>query len=186
MHDGVAVIALEKLIDLALGELASDEAERLEPHLLGCSACAERLERLILFGDGIRDLVRGGKVRFPASTPLYEALARAGLVTRVYQLAPGETVACAVDAGDLYTALRLRVDLAGVERVDFVRELDGVRARIEDLPMDRERGLVTIVERADLLRTQPGGPRRLKLLAVAADGDRELASYTLDHTAFVT
>ncbi len=101
-------------------------------------------------------------------------------------LAPKETVACSVGATDVYTAVHLLgVELAGVTRVDGVFSLAEGELRYEDLPFDAEKRRVVFVQRADWIRTMPGGIRDIKLVSVEPSGDRELARYRLNHTAYV-
>ncbi|HEY8078524.1 MAG TPA: hypothetical protein VIF62_30550, partial [Labilithrix sp.] len=111
---------------------------------------------------------------------------REGLVTRTYRLNPNETVSCSVGATDVYTAVHLLgAPLEGVTRVDLVFALDAGEFRYEDMPFDAANRRVIIAQRADFIRRMPGGVRLIRLLSVEAGGDRELARYHLDHTAYV-
>ena len=178
------MMAPEKLLALALDELDAAEADEVERHVLVCGACAARLERWLSLGDGVRQLVRAGRVRFSLSREMAEQLEQSGLITRVYRVSPGGSVSCTVDANDIYVAAYLSADLAGVTRVDLIKDSAGRSVRTEDLPFDVERGHVTWVVRGDYLRTMPTGPETFRLVAVDANGEREIARYVFNHTAF--
>jgi hypothetical protein len=177
------VIALERLAMLALGDLPDHEAAEVEEHVLGCGECAARLERLADLGDAVRELVHAGRVLLPATAKLVSHLAREGLVTRTYRVAPGGAVACTVAAEDVYVALYLSVDTTDVDRIDFVYESPIARFRMDDVPFDREGGMVTVAQTAEYLRTLPTGSGTVRLVAVDSRGERALGEYVLNHTA---
>ncbi len=178
------MIELELLESHALGELSDEEAARVDEHVLSCGACAATLERLLLIGDAVAALVRGGELTFPVTRELAGALSRAGLVSRSYRVAPSRSVACSVAAEDVYALTTLEADLGAVERVDLVRDLPTGRSRLEDVPFDAAAGLVQFAVRSDHLRTFPSTRIRLELLAVAPSGERTLGEYFLDHTGY--
>jgi hypothetical protein len=131
----------------------------------------------------VRDLVRAGRVLLPATAELVAHLRREGLVTRTYRIAPGGAVACTVAAEDVYVALELSVDTADVDRIDFVYESPIARFRMEDVPFDREGGVVTVAQTAEYLRTLASGSGTVRLVAVDSRGERALGEYVLNHTA---
>jgi hypothetical protein len=176
------VIELERLVKLALDELGETEAADVEEHVLACGSCAATLERLLRLGDAVREVVRAGKLAFPATGGLVTELERAGLVSRSYLLAPDRIVPCAVSAEDIYAVTTFEADLRGVERVDIVRTVLGRSIRMNDVPFDAESGLVRIVSRSDVLRTLPTTRIKLELFAVEGSGERRLSEYFLDHT----
>lgn len=181
------MIDADRLIQLALGELDEIEAARVDEHVLACGPCAAVLERLLGIGDGVRKLIRDGRVAFPASAALVDALAAAGLISRRYRLGPNQIVPCTVGATDIFTVTTLEApsEVRGAQQIDIVRTTPAGSLRMRDVPFDRERGLVTYLSRCDLLRPLPSVRIQLELLAVDASGDRKLADYFLDHTAFV-
>ena len=174
------MIPHDTLVALALGELPGPDADAADEHVLACGECAAKLERLVAVGVGARELVREGKTRLATTRRFIEELNREGLVSRTYRLRPGEIVPCAVGASDVYALLRLQAHLRGVRRVDMLRG----GQRIEDLPMDRERGEVAFAQRSDFIRALPSQDIPLKLVAVDDAGDRTLGEYTLRHSAF--
>ncbi len=177
------MIALERLASLALGEIADEEAADVEDHVLGCDACAARLELLVDLGQATRDLVARGAVPLPATTELLARLEQEGLVTRMYRIAPGGTAQCTVAADDVYVALQLSIPADPAARIDFVYDAEGMHFRFDDIPFDRDRGTLTLAQAAGFLRTLPTGRGTVRLIAVDGDGERPLAEYTLDHTA---
>ncbi len=177
------MIALERLASLALGELAEAEAAVVEEHVLDCDACAARLELLVDLGQAVKDVVTAGGVLLPAPPSLLARLEEQGLVTRTYRVAPGEAVECTVAADDLYVALHLSIPADPAVRLDFVYEAEGMRFRIDDVPFDRARGVVTVAQTARFLKTLPTGSGTVRLVAVDGDGERTVSAYVLNHTA---
>ncbi len=174
------MIPLERLAAHALEELDERESAEVDEHVLGCSECAEKLERLLSMGDAVRELVTGGRVRVAVTPAMLEHLRREGLVSRTYRVARDASVACSVAKEDVYTLIELEADLAGVARVD-VTKTRGVGFR--DVPKDRARGVVAFVEPCEQIRKLPSGQNTLVVLAVDGDGERPLGTYVLDHTA---
>ena len=170
------MIALERLIALAAG----DDDEEADAHVLSCSACAATLERLLSIGDGVRELVGRGAVRFSASKELADELESAGLLKRIYRFQPGDIVACTAVAEDVFVAAFLHAELANVTRVDVVFDVPGMMTlRADDVPFDRERGLVIMLERGDFLRTLPTHVMKCEMMG---DGN-VIATYTFNHHA---
>lgn len=178
------MIALESLLALALDELEGDELDRVELHVLSCSACALTLERLLRLGPAVHELVAAGQVHTFVSAPLLARLDELGLISRRYRLAPDQVVACSVGAGDVYSLTELEADLAGVERVDLIvsSEVTGER-RDRDVPFHPASGVVSILDRSDVLRELPSTRIVLKLVAVDRDAERRLGEYVLAHEA---
>lgn len=180
------MIALERLLQLAVGELSPGDAAEVEQHVLECTACAASLERLLALRDEVPALVRAGGVRLAGISPaMLERMERAGLITRTYRLDAGGAVACSVARDDLYTAVHLnRVPLDGVSRLDLVVEVPDRSKRLNDVAFDAPNARVLIAMHASYIRTLPGGLHVLRLVAVDANGDRELAHFNLNHTAY--
>ena len=177
------MIELEVLAALALGELDDAKTAEVEEHVLACGACATTLERLLVLGGLVRELVGAGKVRFVASPGLLERLERAGLVARTYRVAPGGAVACSAGPADVYHATHLSADLTGVRRVDVIKTFPRGVVRVVDVPFDAEQGVVRMVERGDFLRTLPTAKIVIELVSVGDDGERALGRYVFEHTA---
>jgi len=175
------VIAVDRLIACALGELASEAADEVEEHVLSCSACAAMYASFVRLGPAIRALVHDGGAMLPATRALVEAADAAGLVTRRYVLTPGSVVPCTVNATDIYSLTTYEgLDLEGVLRLDFIR----AGTRIADVPFDAQAGRLYMLTRAETLRTLPTVKLPIQLVAVEGSNERTIAEVTLDHTAF--
>ncbi len=179
------MIALARLIAFALDELDEADAATLDEHILACTTCATTLTRLISLGPAVHALIATGQVPFAAPTSLVQHLDRAGLVSRTYRLRPGESLPCAVGVTDIYAATHLEADLSQVDRVDLVRVTPVGDVRLEDVPFDRDRGVVSLINPSAVIRTYPTMQIRMRLVAVDGGADRVLGEYTLEHRASV-
>jgi hypothetical protein len=175
---------LAVLIDYWLGDLAPDEEERGEEHLLGCASCSDRLRDLVALTGGVRSLTNFGVVRAVVTSAFLDRLIGDGLRVREYRLAPGGSVQCTVTPSDDLVAARLAADLRGVERIDLVRcDAEGREEnRLKDIPVSASAQEVVLLERIDRIRALPACVQRVKLVASDADGERLLAEYTFIHT----
>jgi anti-sigma factor RsiW len=137
------MIALDRLIAYAAGDLSGDDELTVEEHVLSCGACAAVVERLVRLGSAIRELVRAGALdgRLIGTPALVAKLDAEGLIHRRYHAAPGQSVACSVGADDVFAVLTLEVPLAGVSRVDFVHNNN----RFADVPFDAANGRLYII-----------------------------------------
>lgn len=175
------MIAFELLLGSALGELDDADEARVEEHVVSCDACAARFASLVRLGPAIGLLMRSGRAVMVATRSLVEQLEREHLITRRYELSPGQIVPCTVSAADIYSLSTFHADLTGVTRVDLV----GWRGRFEDVPFDRERGCLYALTSSAALRPLPSVKIPFRTIAVAPDGgEHTLGDYTLDHTAF--
>ncbi len=97
-------------------------------------------------GAGIRSAFRSGAVRAVIPHALREAMRQGGLRLREYQLAPGASINCTINAEDDFVVATLQAPLAGVRRVDLVSDDEpGVPlARLEDIPFDAATGEVLL------------------------------------------
>lgn len=174
------MIAVERLLMLALDELDDAEATEVEAHVLACGACAARFERLLRLGALLGEIVRAGAMSFAVTPSLTAELEAAGLVSRAYRLAPEEIVPCSVGADDIYALTTLEAKLDDVARLDLTVTLPAATMRMTDVPFARERGLVAYVTPSRHLRQLPSTRVTIELL----DGDRRIGRYFLDHSAF--
>lgn len=178
------MIDLDRLVSLAAGDLSDAEAELVDEHVLACGQCAATLESLLRIGGALRDVVRAGRTDVVATSAFVARLDAEGLVTRRYRLAAGETVACTVGSTDVFSVTQLEAGLEHVRRLALVRTSHAGSERTDDIPFDPRAGVVTIVSRADWIRTLPTAKLTVQLVAVDDAEDRVLGSYVLDHTAF--
>jgi anti-sigma factor RsiW len=173
------MIATDRLVALALGELSGDAELEVETHVLSCGSCARRYASLLRMGPAIAELVRDGSAMMPVTCALAERLDAEGLISRRYELEPGKPVPCTVGPDDVYSLTTYHVDLAGVSRVDLIR----FGQRLSDIPFDAGAGRVYVLTAASVLRKLPTQRVPLQLVAVEAGGERVLGDYVLDHTA---
>ncbi len=170
--------------DWWLGDLAGDEATRVEEHLLGCDDCGARLAEIIDLGASIRAVARRGRVRVVGSEAFLARLAEDGLRLRQYRVGPGGSVACTVAPTDDLVVARFTAPLGGVARVDLsVCDAEGrERHRLVDIPVSAAASEVIVLPPIDAIRALPATVERFRLLAVEAAGERLLAEYTFVHT----
>jgi hypothetical protein len=90
---------------------------RVEAHLFACGDCSARLNQIAALGAGLTALVRQGRVSGIVSRAILNRLQRDGAHVRMFWLAPGETVPCAVFPGDDVIVTALRADFSGVDSV---------------------------------------------------------------------
>ena len=179
-------IALENLVAYWLGELAAAAEEEVEAHFLGCAHCAGRLEWLAALSEGVRGVVRTGRLGMVVSLPFIEALKAAGFRLREYPVEPGGKVNCTMTAADDAVVSRLRAPLGGVTRVDVVQRVraggeDWPEIRLEDVPFDPASGEVLVVQ-PGALRTMPAHTAVMRLVAVGDAGETPIGEYTFSHT----
>jgi hypothetical protein len=173
------MIDIDRLISLALDELPATDVPEVEEHLLACGRCARVLEQLVQLGSGVRELVGAGKVRFAVGADMLQRLVDSGLVAKVYRVPAGGSVNCSVGTKDVYISAELSADLRGVQRVDVIKHVLGHSVRVDDVPFDREHGIVRTVELAEFLRMLPTTQVVIELV----DGDRSIAKYHFNHSA---
>ena len=174
---------LATLLDHWLWDPSQPPRPDVEEHLLGCDTCSSELARLVVLGEGIRDVVRHGGVRAIVSPAFLDRVAAEGLRLREYRLAPGGSVECSVAPEDDVMVARLTVDASDAAQVDLVWiDADGVeQERLSDIPVHGMREIVWVQDIEDI-RALPKTTVRARLLAVDAGGDRVLAEYTFNHT----
>lgn len=179
-------IDLQELTAYWLGELQAAAEEKVEAHFLGCASCAGRLEWLAALSEGVRAVVRTGRLGMVVSLPFIQALKAAGFRLREYSVAPGGRVSCTITAADHAVVSRLRAPLGGVTRVDVVQRVraggeDWPEIRLEDVPFDPASGEVLVVH-PGVLRTMPAHTAVTRLVAVGDAGETPIGEYTFAHT----
>ena len=173
------------LLDYWAGDLPDgDEMNALEEHLFACGECLARLQDVAALGAGLATLARQGRVSGIVSRSLLNRLQRDGAHVRMYWLAPGETVPCAVYPGDDVVVTALRADFSGVETVSLVvtGPDDSLFGRVDDVPVSGARGELLWANPAALLNRMPSIRLQLTLTSSGA-APVELGRYVLEHSA---
>jgi hypothetical protein len=166
-----------------IGELGAAEARRVEGHLFSCGSCSARAQLLAAVGEGVRGLVREGRLPAVLSAIVVERLQLEGRRIREYRVAPGGGVQCTVGPEDDVVLARLSARFEGVTRVDLVSRVDdGPEQRYADLPFDPAAGELIVAPPTDVLRTRPASLERMRLVSVEPQGERLLGEYTFDHS----
>jgi hypothetical protein len=178
-------LTLEALLDYWLAELPPAQADALEEHLFECAECGERLDAVRALGDAIVGLVRKGELTGRATTALLNRFARDRLNVRQYTVAPGEVVACTVSPHDDLLMARLVVPegTPGPLEIAVLGDQGQEVMRVEDVAYDPRAGEIMAFLPARPVQPMPSGRRQYVLLAGAQGQAREIARYTLDHTA---
>lgn len=161
-----------------------DETDQVEEHLFACGDCAARLDRLAALGPGLAALVRQGRVSGIVSRALLNRMQRDGLHVRMYSLAPGETVPCAVFPGDDLVVTALRADFAGVDAVTLsvTGPADSPFSQIDNVPVSGPDAEVFWATPAAVVRRMTSTRLQLTLVSAGAS-PAELGRYVLDHSA---
>jgi putative zinc finger protein len=172
------------LSDYWTGDLHGDEMNRVEEHVFACGDCSARLQQVAALGAGLSALVRQGRVSGIVSRAMLNRLQRDGAHVRMYWLAPGETVPCAVFPDDDVIVTALRADFSGVDSVTLsvTGPADTPFGRCDDVPVSGPRGEVLWANPAALLRQLPTMRLELTLTSTGA-APTELGRYVLEHSA---
>ncbi|MBL8385460.1 MAG: hypothetical protein JNM90_20420 [Burkholderiales bacterium] len=165
-----------------LGEQDPAREAQADEHLLGCGDCSARLRGLVDLAGAVRDAVRSGAVEAVLPASLVAHLAAAGARLREYRVAPNGSVQCTVAPEDDLLITRLEAPLADVERLDLERAAGDAVERLHDVPFDPAAGEVVLTARMDRVRALPATTVRMRLLAVAASGERVIGEYLFHHT----
>jgi hypothetical protein len=172
----------ELLVDYLASDLSREDEARLEEHLFDCDACSAIAAELSSVGAGVRTAIAEGKAGIVATDSLLAMLEERGVVLRHYSVEPGGRLECTVGAEDAFVVAHYSADFTGVDRVTVVaRTMAGAEIRrLEDIPVGPGTRTVHVLLRGDQLRMRPSGTH---LVTVRA-GDRIIAEYTFNHTAF--
>jgi hypothetical protein len=181
----IRAIPTSALLAYWMGENVAEEAA-LEEHLMGCPRCSARLDSLVRVGQGIRRATRSGNFHGVVSAAFIETLRQDGLRVREYHLQPNSSVACTVAPDDDLVVSYLSAPLHDVQRLDLVFEdlVAGHAMRLTDVAFDPAAEQIVLAPNTSALRDFETGTRRARLIAVDDGVERELGSYTFDHTRF--
>jgi glycine/D-amino acid oxidase-like deaminating enzyme len=176
-------LTLGELVDYWLGELSPVAEAAIEEHLFGCADCSQRLQWIAEVAGASRDLLRRGRVPLALTSALLAQLEQDGVRIRHHHVEAGGYTHCTAGPDDDLVALTLRGEFRADERVDIIyhEAPDFLRERRMDVPVDRVRGHVTLVERGDAVRALPAQRLRIGLYGVGPAGERTIGEYTLLH-----
>jgi len=174
-------IADETVVDYWSGGLPAAESEAVEEHVFSCAACAARLEAVASIAIGITALARQGRVSGIITRATLNQLQRDGVRVRVYAVAPGDVVPCAVFPDDDLVVTSIRGDFAGTDAITLSvtgsTPMSGLV--LDDVPVSVAEGELLWATPGSLIRQMPTS--RVTLTVTA--GGRRVGEYVLDHTA---
>lgn len=171
------------IVDYWTGDLAGTTGDRIEEHVFMCTACERRFAESEALARGIVAVVREGRFHSTVTDAVINRLAKDGVRIRAYALEPGDVVPCAVWADDDLVVTRIRADLAGVDSVSIVTRLASGEeiSRLSDVPVRPGQGELINAISASLLRQLPSTGIRLSVTGRAADVERAIGEYVLEH-----
>ena len=173
------------LIDYWAGDVdAGNDLNRIEEHLFACRYCSARLAQLDALGNGVASLARQGRISGVISRALLNRLQRDGIHVRMFSLAPGETVPCAIFPGDDLVVTSLRADFSGVDAVSLsvTRPGDETFVRYDEVPVTGSLGEVLWATPVAIVHELPSIRLELTLTSSGA-APIELGHYVLEHSA---
>ena len=137
---------------------------------------------MVALAGGIREAFARGALHLFVTEGFVRRLDEQGTPMRKYRVPRNGSVNCTLLPEDRFVVARLEVPLAGVTRVDATFDLEGQSQAFPDIPFDAARGSVILVPWAAALREMPSHRAQLRLVAVEGEAERELGTYTFNHT----
>lgn len=173
-----------ELLDYWFGDMDAAAVDQIDAHLFGCAACGASIDHLAALAGGVRECVLAGRLSVVVTPGFVHRLAAQGLRVREYRVPLNGSVNCTVAADDAVVVGRLQVPLAGVRRLDVASDMapGGASGWLRDVPFDAASGEVLLLARLAELRLQPAHVLRVRLMAVEAQGARELGHFTFRHS----
>ena len=179
-----AHVSAARLLDYYVGGPEPGD-DAVEEHLFGCAECSAVVIDIHRMAAAVVGLVRAGELSSGGTTALLNRMSRDRLNVRHYAIEPGETVACTVAADDDFMAGRFVLPAGEFPRIDM-RILDGDGQelyRVDDIVVDaRQREAILFIP-ARPVQQEGSGVTHYVLVVPHQDGERELARYSMDHTA---
>jgi len=181
-----APLGFSALIEYWLDELDEAAEARIEEHLFGCEVCGAKLDEIVALAGGVRTAFGEGSVRAYVTDAFVKRLVEQNVRVREYRIPQNGSVNCTVLPDDEVVVSRLEAPLGGITRLDAYTYLGDAQPQIfRDIPFDPESGAVVVTPKIALLRAAPSHVYRVRLVAVDANGEREVGDYTFNHTRFV-
>lgn len=169
-------VAFEALVALWAGELAADEAARIEEHVFACDACADAYARL-----GDLSAALGEVIPIVISHAHRDRLAAAGMRLCLTPVPAGIDTPASFAAGVDLLVHVLKADLADADQVDLDVVYGDERVQVAAVPFDARRGEVLIACQRHYERTPHLDPTFV-VHAVVAGTRREVGRYRVLHT----
>ncbi|HEY8540542.1 MAG TPA: hypothetical protein VIL28_16895 [Steroidobacteraceae bacterium] len=178
-----APLDVDRLLAYWLDEFDESAMEAAEQHLFECATCSDSLQELVTLATDVRTLLQQGKIAAVMPASFVKRLQAAGLKIREYRLEPHTSVYCTVTPSDDLVLAHLQAPLDHVERLDAIVEdtTSGTRTRLTNLSFNPAESAVVLLPRTDALRLIEQTTQHVHLIAVGADGERELGVYTFHH-----
>lgn len=185
-HDP-CTLGLGPSVDYLLGELAEEDAARLEMHLFECDACAEKIVTVERIGRAVADVARDAAVGANVNEAFLKRAARDGLTMREYRIPAGETVACTAGPEDL-VVVRLAADFGEASELSLDVTFHNLESGEVQAPVtrwvspDRNLGEVILVFPGELVRTYPRSRWNLEVSGELPSGREGFGSFVMDHS----
>jgi len=177
-----------RLLDYYLGDPSTEEAgtdDTLEEHLFECASCSASLDAIHRAGAAVVLAVRRGEVGSGGTTALLNRMSRDRLNVRHYTIEPGEIIPCTIGKDDDFMAGRFVLPEGDFERIDL-RVLDASEqelVRVDDIVIDARAGHAIVFIPGRPVQDEDSGTTHYVLVVPEQEGDREIARYSLAHTA---
>ena len=175
-------VDFETLVAYWLGELGETAEADVDEHLLGCDRCGARLDEVVALAGGIGEAFARGAVQAFASEDFVRQLDAQGVPMREYRVPRNGAVNCTILPEDRFVVARMEAPLEGVTRVDAIYDLEGQSRTFHDVPFDPADNSVVLLPRPATLRQMPSHRARIRLVSVEGTVERELGTYTFNHT----
>lgn len=170
------------LLDYWIGDLPPAQQEAVDLHLLACDACGAQVDEIAALAAGVRSAFDEGRVHAFVPPAFIDRLGERGVRVRRYRIPRNGSVNCTVTPDDDLLATTLEVPLEGVTRLDAVSDVEGTSQVVRDIPFDASQGVVVMVPPTAMVRGLPSHVMRVKLLSIEDGRERELGTYTFNHT----
>jgi hypothetical protein len=176
--------SFDALLDYWLHDGDDATIDAVDEHLMQCEDCGQVLDGIVALGEGVRGAFRAGAVLAMTSGAFVQRLLAQGRRVREYRLPHNGGVDCSVAPDDELLVCRLEAPLQGAQRLDVLIEWSlqpGVQHRLEDIPFDPQAAEVIYLPRIAQVKQLPAHTAWVRLMAVQADGMREVGRYTFRH-----
>jgi hypothetical protein len=176
-------LPLGVLVDYWFDDLSPTTDDATEEHLIGCDECSQSLRWIADVAAGTPELLRRGRVPLALTPALLARLEQDGVRIRRHHVEAGGYTHCTAGPDDDLVSVTLRGEFRPDERIDvvYLEAPEFLRGRRTDVPVDGERGELTLVERGEDVRALPAQRLKLALYGVGPSGERTIGEYTLLH-----